>query len=103
MSKRLELHKILVETLGSPNVYFQPPSTVVMKYPCIVYSRTEVNFSTRFANGGVYVYRRAYTAILVDPNPDSDVIDKLINLPYCHYDTHYTKNNLNHDAFTIFY
>jgi hypothetical protein len=103
MSKRLKLQKILEDTLGSRNVYFQPPSTVKMGYPCIVYSRTEVNFNTRFANGSIYIYRRAYKLIYIDPNPDSDVIDKLVHLPYCHYETHYKADNLNHDAFTLFY
>ena len=123
MSKRLELHNILLGVFGSdsPNsyflqsafpsftpasdryVYFQPPSTVKMKYPCIVYSRSERNSRIQVANGKPYIYRRAYKVTHIDPNPDSAVIDALVNLPYCRYETHFNKDNLNHDVFTIFY
>ena len=36
---RLELQSVLEQTLGSRNVYFQPPASVKMKYPAIVYER----------------------------------------------------------------
>ena len=101
--KRLELHEILVETLGSQNVYFQPPSTVKMKYPCIVYSRSEVNYKTLFANGSIYSLRKAYKVTLIDPDPDSEITDKLVHLPYCFYERSFPAENLNHDVFTLFY
>ena len=41
MKTRYELHEFLCEILGSRNVYFQPPESVKMKYPAIVYERTE--------------------------------------------------------------
>ena len=41
MKTRYELHEFLCEILGSRNVYFQPPESVKMKYPAIVYERTD--------------------------------------------------------------
>ena len=38
MSTRLELQEKLETLLGSENVYFQPPESIKLKYPCIVYS-----------------------------------------------------------------
>ena len=35
--RRLELHEILCTILGSRNVYFQPPESIKMNYPAIVY------------------------------------------------------------------
>ena len=34
---RLELHALLVELLGSTNVYYEPPETLKMSYPAIRY------------------------------------------------------------------
>ena len=37
MGTRLELQSKLEEILGSRQVYYQPPETVKMEYPAIVY------------------------------------------------------------------
>ena len=40
MASRLNLQDKLEEVLGSKQVYFQPPESLKLKYPCIVYSRS---------------------------------------------------------------
>lgn len=100
MHDRIDLQNIFEEILGSRNVYFQPPSSVKMQYPAIVYSRRILD--PKFANNGVYVYSPGYEVILIDKNPDSEYVEKLLMLPYCHYDRHYQADNLNHDVFTIY-
>ena len=42
MGNRLELHEILVDALGSRNVYYQPPENIKITYPAIVYSKTDI-------------------------------------------------------------
>lgn len=101
MGSRLELQSELEKILGSRNVYFQPPSSVRMQYPAIVYSRKDIE--GRFANDKIYRKLPCYEAILIDKNPDSEFIDKILDLPYCSFDRHYEADNLNHDVFTIFY
>ena len=101
MSSRLDLHTILCEILGSRNVYFQPPSSVRMQYPAIVYSRKDIE--KRSANDGVYRKLPSYEVILVDKNPDSPFVEKILDLPYCSFDRHYESDNLNHDVFTIYH
>ena len=101
MASRLELQSKFEDILGSRNVYFQPPSSVRMQYPAIVYSRK--NIEGRFANDKIYRKLPCYEAILIDKNPDSEFIDKILDLPYCSFDRHYEADNLNHDVFTIFY
>ena len=101
MSSRLDLHTILCEILGSRNVYFQPPSSVRMQYPAIVYSRKGIE--KRSANDGVYRKLPSYEVILVDKNPDSPFVEKILDLPYCSFDRHYESDNLNHDVFTIYH
>jgi len=100
-SRRLELHAILVELLGSKHVYFQPPSTVKMQYPCIVYSRSEMD--TKHADNSVYTNQCCYSITVIDPNPDSLIPCRVGVLPLCRFDRHYTANNLNHDVYNIHY
>lgn len=101
MNTRFELHELLCETLGSRNVYFQPPESIKMNYPAIVYSRNRID--STFANNSVYKQERSYEIIVIDENPDSEIPQKVSLLPKCRFDRHYVSDNLNHDAFTIKY
>lgn len=101
MNRRLELHEKLCAILGSRNVYYQPPESVKMKYPAIVYSRS--NIDNLHANDSVYMQSHSYNVIVIDKNPDSDIVTKISQLPKCRFDRHYLADNLNHDSFTIYY
>lgn len=101
MNKRLELHNKLVALLNSNNVYFQPPSTIKIQYPCIIYRRSSLDLKR--ANDLLYNKKTGYTITLIDSNPDNNINDKLILLPFCSFDRHYTADNLNHDVYTIYY
>lgn len=101
MRDRLKLQTILEEKLGSSNVYFQPPASVRMKYPAIVYSRSDID--NRFADNSPYSQEKAYTVTIIDKDPDSEIVDRIASLPKCMYDRNYRIENLNHDVFTLFY
>lgn len=101
MSSRLDLQAELEKILGSRNVYFQPPSSVQMRYPAIVYSRKDIE--KRSANDGPYRKLLSYEVILVDKNPDSRFVEMILDLPYCSFDRHYESDNLNHDVFTLYF
>lgn len=101
MGTRIDLHKRLCEILGSSNVYFQPPETIKMQYPCIVYERS--SNSTRYADDRPYKTTRRYTVTIIDQNPDSKLPDKLEELPFCRLNRVFTASNLNHYAFDIYY
>lgn len=101
MSSRTELQTILETVLGSGNVYFQPPESLKMNYPCIVYSRDDIK--TRFANDKPYQHLTRYSVMVIDKNPDSTIPDKVKMLPTCTFERHYTKDNLNHDIFILYY
>lgn len=102
MRNRIELQSLLEETLGSRNVYFQPPETVKLNYPCIIYSRG-VTGRTEFANDKPYQHRVRYSVIVIDKNPDSPILDKIASLPMCAFERHYTADNLNHDIYNLYY
>jgi hypothetical protein len=101
MGQRLQLHQQLKSLLGSNNVYFQPPSTVKMNYPCIVYSRSRID--TKKANNQLYGSINGYSLTVIDPDPDSLIPAKVLALPMCSFDRHYTADNLNHDVFNVYY
>ena len=100
MVRRLDLQKTLESVLGSRNVYFQPPESVKLTYPCIIYE--EQRGRTFRANDKMYNYRKAYSVILIDKNPDSVIPDKIRQLPLCDTGQPYKADNLNHWAFTIY-
>lgn len=101
MGKRLELHSLLKELLETENVYFQPPASIKMVYPCLVYARNSGD--GRFANDALYVNKTRYEVTVIDKDPDSPLVDKLANLPMCIFNRHFTADNLNHDTFYLYY
>lgn len=101
MASRLELQEKLEELLGSKNVYYQPPESVKMEYPAIKYLKSDISID--HANNAVYSKKKRYEIIVIDTRPDNDVIDKLLELPYCSYDRPYKADNLNHDVLTLYY
>lgn len=101
MVRRLQLHEILCEILGSRNVYYQPPATVKMQYPAIVYNR-ESN-DTLFADDHPYHWTRRYRITVIDPNPDSEIPDEIAKLPLCTLDRPYTADNLNHFPLNLYF
>lgn len=101
MDRRLELHEILVSILGGRNVYFQPPPSIRMKYPCIVYELDDIH--TMKADNSKYADKRRYKITVIDSDPDSEFIDKLLELQYCSFDRFYAADNLNHFVFTLYY
>lgn len=99
--RRLELHELLVELLGSRNVYYQPPESVRMKYPAIKYSRDDIQ--NTFANNNVYMQQYAYEITVIDEDPDSEIVDKISKLPTARFERHYTSDDLNHDVYKIIF
>ena len=101
MASRLELQSKLEELLGSRHVYYQPPETLKLEYPAIVYSKSKIE--TVKADNSTYLKRIRYDVIVIDKRPDNPVIDKIMGLPYCSYDRYYVSENLNHDSLTLYY
>ena len=98
---RLSLHDKLKTVLGSSNVYFQPPSTLTMKYPCIIYKIDDMEGV--HANDRRYLGAKRYLVTIVDRNPDTLIPDKLLELPYCAFENHFVVDNLNHYICSLYY
>ena len=102
MASRLELHEELCEILGSRNVYYQPPRSEQMKYPCIVYSKAGVDKHN--ANSKAYIKTNSYDGMVIDPDPDSVIADNILDLfPMCSLSDGYIVDGLYHRPFKLYY
>lgn len=101
MGSRLQLQTLLEGLLGSGNVYFQPPSSVLMRYPAIVYNRDYT--ATQYAENKPYKNTKRYMLTVIDRDPDSEVPDKIGKLSTCLFVRHFTAENLNHDIFNVYF
>ena len=101
MAQRRELQAALEVLLGSREVYFQPPESIQMTYPAIVYSRADI--LTDHANNQPYYKRKRYSVTVIDRNPDSLLPDQLAEWPMCSHERHFKADNLNHDVFNLYF
>lgn len=99
MGLRLNLQRLLEEI--TPNVYFQPPTNVQLKYPCIVYKRDFAD--TKFADNEPYAHKKRYMVMVIDQNPDSEIPGKVAKLPMSTFNRFYTVDNLNHDVYSVYF
>ena len=44
-----------------------------------------------------------YQVTVIYRNPDSEIPSKIALLPMCSHERHYTKENLNHDVFNLYF
>lgn len=100
LNDRLALHELLCEKLGSNNVYFQPPESVKMKYPAIRYNRNRINNTS--ADNIIYKQNPSYSITVIDRDPDSEIVERVSQIPCIVYDRSYVADNLNHDVFTLY-
>ena len=99
MAKRQELQSLL-ETFA-PNVYFQPPTNVQLKYPCIIYRRDFAD--SKFADDIVYNHKLRYAITVIDQDPDSDIPNKVALMPMSLFNRFFTVDNLNHDVYNVYF
>ena len=96
---RLELHDLLMDILGSSNVYYQPPESFKIQYPCIVYNRTDID--ALHADDNPYIKRHRYLVTHIGYDPDDPVVEEMAGIRGFSYDRHFTSDGLHHDVFTF--
>lgn len=104
MSKRLELQAKLEEILGSRNVYFQPPKSVAIKYPCFRYSSTDLNVVD--ADNKNYLIHDQYNIIHICKDPDEAMEMQRIMLEEfdkIRFNRSYVSDNLYHNVYLLYY
>jgi len=96
--RRLELDAKLKEL--TPNVYYQAPASVVMKYPAIRYELSRIDLTS--ADNNPYLLDAAYQIIVIDPDPDSEIAESISKFPLCRFNRSYAAENLNHFVFILY-
>lgn len=98
-----ELIDKLTELVDTGKVYFQPPASIKLEYPCFVFHRTDAYQS--YANDSNYVFMPSYRVTYINRSePDPEMIKKVKDaFRYCRYTGHGIIDNLHHDYFTIYY
>lgn len=119
MATRIDLFNLLVDVLADSiheeqgaliasakakarkQVFFEPPETVKLTYPCIIYTRKP--YLARHADNRNYTLTNQYDVTAIYKDPDSQLAKRIAELSRCRHERHYTADNLQHDAFTILY
>lgn len=103
MDRHLQLDQELRELMGeSGHVYFQPPPSYKLKYDCIIYELSGGN--TKFASNMPYNFSKRYSLTLITRDPDTPLVRELaMRFPMITFDRTYTKDNLYHYVFTLYY
>lgn len=97
---RVELQEALEDFLGSRNVYYQPPESIKLKYPCIIYEKSRIQ--QVYADNISYLKHKEYSLTLIYREADSTLSDDLLDsFELISFDRHYKADNMYHDVFTI--
>lgn len=101
IESRRKLQTALEAVLGSNHVYFQPPESIRLVYPCFVYEFD--NLETRYGNNRLYKMMDRYTIThIYERISDSNLVDDILDLPYAAFDRTFISDNLYHDVYTIY-
>lgn len=103
MARRSDSFIADLESTNTGKVYFQPPSSVHLEYPCWVVERAKV-YQPK-ANNRTYLFQVGYRCMYMNRvEPDPEVLD-MIPRRYecCQYQNHYVVDNIHHDVFLIYY
>lgn len=83
------------------NVYFQPPTGYMLRYPCIVYEFDGIK-KIRADNRSYITYGEySIKYITRDPNDETKIL--ISDLPMCEMNRSYTSDNLYHYVYKIYH
>lgn len=82
-------------------VYYEPPSSIQMSYPCIVYHYT--NDRDDYADNKRYFANKQYTVTVMDPDEDSLLAERVKDIPYCSLASRYSTEGLTYWVYTLYF
>lgn len=102
MDRRQILQEKLEKIPGIKKVYFQPPASVRMVYPCIRFSKGRPRLHK--ADDMAYRFTQGYELIVIELDPDSKVARYIVeHFPMSEINTTYVADNLYHTSITLYY
>lgn len=100
MIDRITLQKTLENLLGTRNVYHQPPESMKLNYPCIIYSLGGIH--NKSAANSIYITHKSYSLKYITKDPDDSFVDKLNDQPYCGFSNQYKSGDLYINVFKLY-
>lgn len=101
MDNRLQLQKELEKIVGK-NVYFQPPASVLLNYPCVIYGLSGVDIKR--ADDTIYRYTNKFDLLFIYKQSNIEIIGTVLRaFPMCSVSRIYVADNLYHYAFSLYY
>lgn len=98
----MDLHKELIQLFSPNKVYYNPPETIAMTYPCIVYNKDYIK--TNKADNLNFVLHDRYQLTVIDRDPDNTAIkDILLHFQTASFDRRFVSDGLYHDVITLYY
>lgn len=97
------LSTLLNSVPGIKKCYFEPPTNMQLKYPCIIYKLR--GNEADFADNIRYMKRKIYTVTIITEDPDSEIPDILEEMfPYCSMDSPpFVVDGLHHYTYTLYF
>lgn len=84
------------------HVYFQPPETAKLKYPCAIVSLSDMH-QVRSDNG-TYLINTEYDVMIISRDSTNTIAHELLeNLKYCRFDRRFISDNLTHDVINVYW
>ena len=98
--RRVELNSLFKKIV--PNVYFQPPENIKMKYPCIRYEFSNLDIlhadNEKWLSTGVN-----YKVILITASPNPKAFDDIMLFKNCSFDRAIFSNGLYNYHFNLYF
>lgn len=95
-----DLLHMLRQAVQHDRVYFQPPENLKIGYPAIVFHLSKMEID--HASDVPYKGAKEYSVTLITKDPEPDVIDEILKIPYSSLDTTYISDGMNHFVFTVY-
>lgn len=95
-----DLLNLLQQVVQHNRVYFQPPENLKIGYPAVVFHLSKIEID--HASNAPYKGAREYSVTLITKDPEPDVIDEILKIPYSSLDTTYISDGMNHFVFTVY-
>lgn len=95
-----DLLHLLRQAVQHNRVYFQPPENLNIGYPAVVFHLSKIEID--HASNVPYKGAKEYSVTLITKDPEPDVIDEILKIPYSSLDTTYISDGMNHFVFTVY-
>lgn len=95
-----DLLHMLQQAVRHNQVYFQPPENLKIVYPAVVFHLSKIEIDR--ASDVPYKGAKEYSVTLITKDPEPDVIDEILKIPYSSLDTTYITDGMNHFVFTVY-